>query len=102
MNNANKSVLLINAIVNKEHISELPGYLGNVMQVFGKNGGKPIGRFKTVENLLGEDSPEMTALIEFPNAEVIKELVKGEEFLALSEVRVRVFRKLNMLVCDAF
>lgn len=96
MDNDTKTVLLISAIVNKNHVSELQEYLGKVMQVFGKNGGKPVGRFKTTGHLLGDDSPEMTAIIEFPNAQVIQELVDGEEFLALSDLRARVFTKLNM------
>lgn len=98
MNNEKSSVLIINAIVNKENAAELPGYLDGVMQVFGKNGGKPVARFKTVENLLGDETPEMTAIIEFSNAEVIREIVNGEDFMALSELRARVFSKLNMLV----
>ena len=98
MSQEKKSVLIINAIVNKERMAELSTYLGTVMQVFGKNGGKPVARFKTIENLLGDDSPEMTAIIEFPNDEVIKELMESEDFKALADVRARVFSKLNMLI----
>ena len=46
----NKTVLVISAIVNKENAAELQTYLGNVMQIFGKNNGKPIARFKSVES----------------------------------------------------
>lgn len=95
----NKPVLVINAIVNKENMAELQGYLSNVIQIFGKNGGKPIARYKTSAKLLGEDAPEMTAIIEFPDADTIKNMVNGDDFMALSEVRARVFSKLNMLIC---
>ena len=37
--NENKTVLVITAVVNKENMAELQGYLSNVMQVFGKSGG---------------------------------------------------------------
>ena len=93
-----KSFLVINAIVNKKNMAELQEYLGSVMQIFGKNGGKPVGRYKTIELLSGEDSPEMLAIIEFPDTGVIKDLVNGEEFMALSDMRSRVFSKLNMMV----
>ena len=96
--NENNVVLIITATANKENISELQGYLGGVMQIFGKNGGKPTSRFKTIENLSGNDSFEMMAIIEFPNAAAIKDMINGDEFQSLSEIRARVFSKLNMLI----
>ncbi|MCP5303677.1 MAG: DUF1330 domain-containing protein [Pseudomonadales bacterium] len=85
-----KSFLVINAIVNKQNMAELQEYLGRVMQIFGKNGGKPVGRHKTIEQLSGEDSFEMIAIIEFADSGVINEMAKGEEFMALSDMRSRV------------
>ena len=100
--NENRSVLMITAIVNKDNMSELQDYLNNVLQVFSKNGGKPVARYKTAESLLGEDAPEMAAFIEFPNADTIKNMISGDEFKALSDARARVFSKLNMLICESF
>ena len=96
---ANKTFLVITAIVNKQNIAEVPEYLGSVMQIFGQNGGKPVGRYKTINSLVGDESPEMVAMIEFPNAEAIKNMINGKDFMALSEVRERVFKKLNMIIC---
>lgn len=93
------SFLVISAIVNKQNMAELQAYLGNVMQIFGKHGGKPVGRYKTIESVSGEDTPEMLAILEFPNADVIRNMVNGEDFLALSDMRARVFSKLNMMIC---
>ncbi len=98
MENQN-AVLIINATVDPNHKAELQGYLGNVMQIFGQNGGKPVGRFQTTESLQGEDSPQMVAMIEFPSPETISEMVKSSEFQALGEIRERVFSKLNMMIC---
>lgn len=94
----NKTFLVITAIVNKQNIAEVPEYLGSVMQIFGQNGGKPVGRYKTVNALVGEESPEMMAVIEFDNAKIIEDMVKGEAFNALAEQRARVFTKLNMII----
>jgi uncharacterized protein (DUF1330 family) len=94
----NKTFLVITAIVNKLNIAELPEYLGSVMQIFGQNGGKPVGRYKTVNALVGEESPEMMAVIEFDNPKTIEDMVNGEAFNALSEQRARVFNKLNMII----
>lgn len=94
----NKTFLVITAIVNKQNIAEVPEYLGSVMQIFGQNGGKPVGRYKTVNALVGEESPEMIAVIEFDNPKTIEDMVKGEAFNALAEQRARVFSKLNMII----
>jgi uncharacterized protein (DUF1330 family) len=95
-----KTFLVISAIMNKENMSEVQLYLGSIMPVFAKNGGKPFGRFKTVENLTGKDSPEMVGIIEFPSAKVIKDLMINEDFLALAEISNKAFTKLNMVICE--
>ncbi len=97
----NKPLLVISAIVNKQSMGELQEYLGSVMQIFGKHGGKPVGRYKTMEQLSGEDTPEMMAMIEFSDAQTIKEMIAGEDFQGLAEMRARVFSKLNMMICGA-
>jgi uncharacterized protein (DUF1330 family) len=94
----NKTFLVITAIINKQNIAEVPEYLGSVMQIFGQNGGKPIGRYKTVNALVGEESPEMMAVIEFDSSKTIEDMVNGEAFNALAEQRSRVFTKLNMII----
>jgi len=93
-----KTFLVITAIVNKQHIAEVPEYLSSVMQIFGQNGGKPVGRYKTINPLIGEDSPEMMAIIEFDNPKTIEDMVKGKAFNDLAELRARVFSKLNMII----
>ena len=98
--NEGKTVLIINGIINKENMTELQGYLNNVMQVFKENGGRPIAKYKTIEELSGEDSPEMMAIIEFPDAKAIKNMISGDGFTALSEQRAQVFSKLNMMICN--
>jgi uncharacterized protein (DUF1330 family) len=95
---ANKTFLVITAIVNKQNIAEVPQYLGSVMQIFGQNGGKPVGRYKTINALVGEESPEIMAVIEFGSPKIIEEMVNGEAFNALAAQRARVFSKLNMII----
>ena len=95
---ANKTFLVITAIVNRQNIAEVPDYLGSVMQIFGQNGGKPVGRYKTINSLVGNESPEMMAMIEFDTPKIIEDMVKGEAFNALAEQRTRVFSKLNMII----
>jgi len=95
---ANKTFLVITAIVNKQNIAEVPEYLSGVMQIFGKNGGKPVGRYKTIHSMIGDDSPEMMAVIEFDNPKTIQDMVNADAFNALADQRARVFNKLNMMI----
>lgn len=93
-----KTYLAITGTINKENMAEVPNYLGQVMQIFSANGGIPVGRYKTIEPLLEDESPDMMAMIEFPGADVIKEMVAGEEFTSLADLRAKVFSKLNMTI----
>ena len=95
---SNKTFLVITAIVNKQNIAEVPEYMGSVMQIFGQSGGEPVGRFKTINSLVGDESPEMMAVIEFDSPETIEDMVNGEAFNALAEQRARVFTKINMII----
>ena len=45
-----RTVLVINAVVDQEHKQELQGYLSQMMPIFNEHGGKPIGRYKKMEN----------------------------------------------------
>jgi len=92
-------VLLINGVINKENKAELQEYLQAVNGVFMQYGGKPVAKYKTIEKLAGENAPEMVAVVEFENAATIHKMVSGEEFLALSDKRARVFERLNLVIC---
>lgn len=94
------SYLVINAIVNKENKAELPEYLDKTLQVFKANGGKPIGKYKAIQSLGGEESPEMIAIIAFPSDQKIKDMLKSKDFKNLGELRSRVFDKLNLILCS--
>jgi uncharacterized protein (DUF1330 family) len=91
--------LVINAIVNKENKAELSEYLDKTFQMFKANGGKPVGKYKAVESLGGEGSPEMIAIIAFPDDQKIKEMMNSKDFENLGELRSRVFDKLNLVLC---
>ena len=95
-----EAILVINGIANKQHKSELKMYLGNMMKIFKKYGGTPIARYKTTEQFIGEASPELIAIIGFPDKQAIKKVLNGEEFKALSKVRTSVFNKLNIMICE--
>ncbi len=95
-----KSILIINAILNKENKEDVQSYLGKIGPVFSKNGGNPIARYKTVQSIVGNESPEIIGLFEFPSAEAINEMVNGKDFIALAELRAKAFTSLNLVICN--
>ena len=96
-----KEIMVITAVVNKVHVAELQSYLEQIQPIFAKNGAKPIGRYKSVQNIVGTDSPEIISIFEFDNTTAIDKMVQSEEFTGLEELRTRVFSKLNMMHCTS-
>ncbi len=95
----NLAKLIINAIPNKENMQEVQSYLGNMMPVISKYQGKVVQRYKTLEQLTGENGPEMIVIFEFPDVQSIKTMIDSEGFKNLSESRAKAFTKLNMMIC---
>ena len=95
----NKAVLVINAVVDQEHKQEVQRYLSQMMQIFKDNGGKPLGRYKTIEKINGSQLPEMIAIVSFETADTIKKMLAGDDYTSLSELRERVFSDLKIVVC---
>ncbi|MCT4622442.1 MAG: DUF1330 domain-containing protein [Schleiferiaceae bacterium] len=98
---SNKAILVVNAVINKENMQELPSYLQQIGPLFAKYGAVPTAKYKAVANVQGEDSPELISIASFDNEEAIHKLTSSEDFNALSELRARVFSKLNMVICAA-
>jgi uncharacterized protein (DUF1330 family) len=98
-NDTPKTVLIINAFVNQEHKQELQGYLSQMKQIFKDNGGKPVGQYKIIEKIKGSQAPEMIAIISFENSETVKNMLEGDQYKSLSELRERVFSDLNIVLC---
>ena len=94
-----KVKLIINAIPNKENMPEVQSYLGNMMPVISKHGGSVVQRYKTIEQLAGENSPEMIVIFEFPDAQSIKTMIDSDGFQGLAESRAKAFTHLNLMIC---
>lgn len=96
-----KAILIVTAIVNKENMADVKQYKENIPAVFGKAGARPVASYNTVEQIVGEDSPDLVAIFEFDNADAIKNMINGEDFKALAELRAKAFSKLNLMICAA-
>jgi uncharacterized protein (DUF1330 family) len=95
-----KPVLIINAVLNKENMPEVQSYLGSIGPVFVKNGGSAVARFKAVEQVTGEDGPDMIAIFEFESVETIKIMIASDDFTELADLRAKAFSTLNLTIAD--
>ena len=94
-----KAILVVTAKVNKEKMEDLKSYLEQAGPLTGKYGGQTVARYKTLEEITGEQSPELISVSEFPSVEVINEMVNSKYFTDLADLRTSAFIKLNMMIC---
>jgi uncharacterized protein (DUF1330 family) len=95
-----KTILVINAIFNREDMAEVQSYMAQIGPVFDKNGGKTIARYDALQQVAGTDGPEVVAVVEFPSPEAINAMVVSDDFTSLADLRARVFKKLNLTICE--
>ena len=95
-----KAILVVTAKVNKENMGDLKSYLDQIGPVTGKFGGQPVAKYKTIEDLTGEQSPDLISVMTFPSKEVINEMVQSKDFTDMGDLRARVFSKLNMMISE--
>ena len=76
-------------------------YLSKIVPIFMNNGGKIIGRYKTIEQLLGEGGGKAFAIVEFPSTDVVKKMIASNEFNALNELRSQAYKKVDLMLSVA-
>ena len=95
-----KVMLVVTAKVNKDKMEDFKSYLENAGPLTGKYGGEPKARYKTIEEITGEQNPEVISVTEFPSVEAINELVNSKEYTDLADLRSSAFTRLNMMICE--
>jgi uncharacterized protein (DUF1330 family) len=90
--------LIINAIPNPEKMEQVQAYLSQVMPVLVSGGGKPIGRYRVTNQVVGEGGPKMMALLEYPDEKSVTDMINGEAFVALADLRSEAFLQLNLMM----
>lgn len=94
-----KSYLVINAIPYAEKAGQVMNYLSQIMPIFAANGGRPVGRYRTVDQLIGDGGPTQMAVFEFASDTTVKDMLAGEDFKSLSDLRDEIFERLDLMLC---
>jgi uncharacterized protein (DUF1330 family) len=90
--------LIINAIPNPKKMKQVQAYLSQVMPVLVSAGGKPVGRYMVTNQVIGDGGPKMMALLEYADEKSITDMLNGQAFLELAELRQEAFLQLNVMV----
>ena len=99
MNNQ-KATLIVTAKVNKAKKEDLKSYLEQIAPLTAKFGGQGVAKYKTIQEIEGEQSPELISVSEFPSVDSINQMVNSSDFKSLAELRTSVFGKLNLMICE--
>ncbi len=95
-----KTYLIINAIPNMDDMPSFQSYLTQIIGIFMKFGGSNMQRFKTLEQVMGQGGIKAIAVVEFPNAQAIKDMMASEEFNALNELRKKAYKQeVDLMIC---
>lgn len=97
-----KTFLIINTVPNHEDMESFQLYISKIIPIFMGNGGKGLGRYKTIEQIMGQGGIKATAIFEFPSSQSIKDMIASEPFNALNELRKKAYRQdVDLMICEA-
>lgn len=97
-----KIFLVVNAIPNMEEMESFQCYLSQIVPVFIKYGASNMQRFKTQEQVMGQGGIKAIAVFEFPDPTSVKEMIAGEEFNALNELRKKAYvQDVDLMISQA-
>tara|TARA_B110000211_G_C14066185_1_gene547758 strand:- start:716 stop:1018 length:303 start_codon:yes stop_codon:yes gene_type:complete len=93
-----KKYLLATGKINKENMGLLQEYSANTSKLMEAAGGKLISVFFTEEVLFGDNIPETLAVIEFPDAESIRNVINSGDYKKGIPLREKCFTELNYFI----
>ncbi|HNF48979.1 MAG TPA: DUF1330 domain-containing protein [Chitinophagales bacterium] len=97
----NKTFLIVNAIPNEEDMQSFQAYLSQIIVIFTKFGGSGMQRWKTSEQIMGQGGIKAIAVIEFPSAQAIKDMMASDDFNALNELRKKAYKQeVDLMICE--
>ncbi len=87
--------------VNPDETEALKAYAEGAMPLIKAVGGKPLGRFKFQEPVVGAEFPQVVLAVEFLNAQVIRDLFNSDAYKKLIPHRDKAFTSFNVCISQA-
>ena len=93
--------LVITATPNPAKMEQLKSYLQQIMPALAAGGGRPVGRYRTTEQVGGSDGPKTIAVLEYPSAQAIRDVASSDGYNALNDLRAEVFLRVDLMITEA-
>ncbi|SEL52157.1 Uncharacterized conserved protein, DUF1330 family [Aquimarina amphilecti] len=88
------------ATINQNGKEELSHYLEKVGVLYKKVDAKPINKFKITKPLIGDYSPSLVSIMEFPNMKSLNDVFNSDEYKELLPYRDKAFSKLEAYISE--
>ncbi|THH38107.1 DUF1330 domain-containing protein [Aliishimia ponticola] len=77
--------------VNTENLDDVSTYLGTTTPLLDKAGARIVTRCEVARTIVGQLTPSMLTIVEYPNEDAIASVFESAEYGYLQEVRERAF-----------
>lgn len=95
-----KIILIIIATVNPGEPEALDHYLHSMNALYAEAGAKPVGRYRISRPLMGEKTPSLIAIMEFPSQEALDQVFKSTAYQGLLPYREKAFLSLEAYLSE--
>ena len=92
--------LTIVATINPNGKEELSHYLEKVGVLYKNADAKSINKFKITKPLIGDYTPSLVSIMEFPNMKSLNDVFESEEYKQLIPYRDKGFSKLEAYISE--
>ena len=96
-----KSFLFVTGTVNPEGKEALGQYLAGAGPLFQAGGGTPFGRFQLTDQIAGNAKANVSAIMEFPSADAIKEIFDSAAYQELIPLRNQAFSEIDIYIAQS-
>ncbi|MGH1338924.1 MAG: DUF1330 domain-containing protein [Aureispira sp.] len=88
------------ATINPNGKKELAHYLEKVGLLYKKVEAKSVNKFKITEPLIGDYSPSLVSIMEFPNRKALNDVFESEAYKELLPYREKAFSRLEAYISE--
>ena len=96
-----KTVLVVNARPNPDEKTALEAYLSQSSALFKAVGGKPLAKYAIQATIIGDQKFSLVSMLEFPDAEVVKNVFESDAYKQLIPLRDKAFLELNAFITQS-
>jgi len=92
--------LTIVARLNPNGKEELSHYIQEVGLLYKKVEAKSVNKFKITKPLIGDYTPNLVSIMEFPNMDSLNDVFESDEYKKLIPYREKAFSKLEAYISE--